>query len=81
MDRGNYSERFGWRNADPLTYSGSHVQRCLECGGDVGQYRYNQQLCSPECARARKTRLQAERRAAGRVKHSRSTMPQGKRKS
>lgn len=39
--------------------------RCQECGGRLHMGSRRRAVCSPACARARKTRLQRERRRAG----------------
>jgi hypothetical protein len=36
--------------------------KCSECGKREGYFNYKSEVCSEECARARKSRLQRERR-------------------
>jgi hypothetical protein len=45
--------------------SGKQKPACEECGKHYTEYNSNDRVCSNECARARKTRLQRERRQEG----------------
>jgi rubredoxin len=38
--------------------------KCSECGKRAGYFNFNSRVCSEECARVRKSRLQRERRHA-----------------
>jgi hypothetical protein len=47
-----------YQTTDPITWP------CSECGQDFDTHTVNKTTCGPACARARKTRLQRERRDA-----------------